>query len=194
MARLSRLLRRGTSPVRDKIRTQRLLLRPLDEADLAEVARLAGDWEVASMTARIPYPYTLDDARHWLDGLEPGEVVRAITDGGDGRLLGITGYLPSEDGTSAEIGYWIGKPYWGKGYATEAAAALVEFCFKHADYARLTCCHFADNPASARVIEKLGFSMKGTCSCWCEARRREADATHYELHRPSGRLRLPRVG
>jgi len=168
------------------LRTARLVLRPLLETDLAEVTRLAGDWDIASMTARIPYPYTLADARQWLDGLEPGEVVRAITPADGGNLIGITGYLPSDDGKSAEIGYWIGKPYWGHGYATEAAKALVRHCFAEGGYASLTCCHFADNPASARIIEKLGFSHAGSCSCWCEARRMSAVAEQYVLTRPAG--------
>ncbi len=182
MARLSQLLRRrsvGDGP----IRTARLVLRPLSEADLLDITRLAGDWAVASMTARIPYPYTPDDARQWLDGLEKGEFVRAITMADEDSLLGITGYLPSLDGRSAEIGYWVGKPSWGRGIATEAAYALIAHCFASAEFEKLTCCHFADNPASARVIEKLGFTSTGSCSHWCEARRLEVAAEQYELER-----------
>lgn len=180
MARLSQLLRRR-SPNAGLIRTARLALRPLSESDLIDIARLAGDWAIASMTSRIPYPYTPDDARQWLDGLEQGEFVRAITMADEGHLLGIAGYLPSTDSRSAEIGYWVGKPYWGRGIATEAAYALVEHGFLGAGFEKLTCCHFADNPASARVIEKLGFTSTGSCNCWCEARRVEAPAEHYEL-------------
>ncbi|MGD9671048.1 MAG: GNAT family N-acetyltransferase [Hyphomicrobiaceae bacterium] len=182
MARLSQMLRRKSTEG-GLIRTARLVLRPLREDDLFDIARLAGDWAIASMTARIPYPYTPDDARQWLYGLEEGEFVRAMTMADEGQLLGITGYLPSEEGRVAEIGYWVGKPYWGRGIATEAAHALVEHCFARAGFEKLTCCHFADNPGSARVIEKLGFKSTGSCSCWCEARRIEAPAEHYELLR-----------
>lgn len=181
MSRLSQLLRRKSAGRDDVIRTPRLVLRPLEAGDLPEVARLAGDWDIASMTARIPYPYTLTDARQWLDGLEAGEVVRAITS--DDRLFGLTGYLPAADGRSAEIGYWIGKPYWGNGYATEAASALITYGFAKAGFDMLTCCHFADNLASRRVIAKLGFTSTGSCSCWCEARRVKAPAEQYELVR-----------
>ena len=139
------------------------------------------------MTARIPYPYTLADARQWLDALDDGEVVRAIVDG-EGRLLGLTGYSPDGSGRSAEVGYWIAKPYWGQGYATEAASALIAHCFGDRGFERMTCCHFADNLASARVIEKLGFTAKGACQCWCEARRRSAAAFHYELLNPRRRV------
>ena len=182
MARLSQLLQRRSAG-NGLIRTPRLKLRPLSEADLGEIAHLAGDWAIASMTARIPYPYTPHDARQWLYGLEEGEFVRAITMAEEDRLLGITGFLPTSDRLAAEIGYWVGRPYWGQGIATEAARAIVEHCFVSVGFAKLTCCHFSDNAASARVIEKLGFTPTGSCSCWCEAHRVEAPAEQYELPR-----------
>lgn len=182
MSPLTRWIGSRRAQAQGVLRTARLVLRPLDHGDVARIALLAGDWDVASMTARIPYPYTEADARHWLEGLEPGEVVRGVEC--NGGLIGLTGYVPDEDGRSAEIGYWIGKPHWGQGYATEAAGALIAYCFSHQRFERLTCCHFADNPASARVIAKLGFSSTGSCSCWCEARRREAEAVRYQLARP----------
>ncbi len=188
MRQLLRIFIRKSSNGSGSIRTERLVLRPLREEDLDMVVLMAGDWDVASMTARIPYPYTLADARHWLDGLEHGELVCAIERNDDGALVGVTGYLPAATASeekSAEIGYWIGKPYWGKGYATEAARALIAHCFTNVGFARLTCCHFADNPASCRVIEKLGFMPAGSCARWCEARRVEALAEHYVLQRPA---------
>ncbi len=190
MIQLSRLFRRRSTIGSGTIRTERLALRPLAEADLAEITRLAGDWDVASMTARIPYPYTLADARQWLEGLEEGEVVYAIERSADGALVGVTGYMPYEgtagEPSSAEIGYWIGKPYWGNGYATEAACALIAQCFVSAGIERLVCCHFSDNPGSRRVIEKLGFQLAGACMRWCEARRVEWEAEHYVLKRNHG--------
>ncbi|MFV0368665.1 MAG: GNAT family N-acetyltransferase [Hyphomicrobiaceae bacterium] len=190
MVQISRLFKRKAAARDGIIRTARLVLRPLEESDVGEIARLAGDWDIASMTARIPYPYTVEDAHQWFDSLEEGEVVCAITADGDDSLLGITGYVPSRDERSAEIGYWLGKPYWGRGYATEAAGALIDYCFWSVGFDGLTCCHFADNAASARVIGKLGFVWTGSCECWCEARRRSADAHHYELLRPKRRRRL----
>ena len=190
LVQISRLLKRKPVASGGVITTARLVLRPLDESDVGEIARLAGDLDVASMTARIPYPYTENDARQWLDGLEDGEFVRAITATGSNDLLGITGYVPSRDERSAEIGYWLGKPYWGRGYATEAAGALVDYCFSVVGFEGLTCCHFSDNAGSARVIEKLGFTRKGSCQYWCEARRRKADAVYYELMRPKRSRRL----
>lgn len=183
MSALKRLFDRG-SPARNvTLRTERLLLRPVGEADIRRIAQLAGDWSVASMTARLPFPYTERDAVEWIGGLGEGEVVSAIER--DGELIGMVGYTLTPDRRAAEFGYWIGRPYWGGGYATEAARATIAQCFAVERFERLTCCHFTDNPASARVVEKLGFKVVGTCSAWSQARRREAPTVRYELTAPA---------
>lgn len=175
-----------TSNARDAtpkpIKTRRLVLRMLAPGDAAEMARLAGDWDVARMTARIPYPYSEEMAVAWMQTLEPGEHVRAVLL--DGTLIGAVGYMPQPDG-AAEIGYWIGKPWWGRGYATEATRALVRYCFAKAGFSRLTCAHFVDNAASERVIRKLGFRLgDGVTPVWCDARQGEVPTQWYELARP----------
>ena len=164
------------------IKTRRLVLRALEEGDAPAMARLAGDWDVARMTSRIPYPYTEALAREWMQNLEPGEHVRAITLRSE--MIGAAGYMPQPDG-SAEIGYWIGKTWWGNGYATEAARALAAYCFTTAGFRRLTCAHFIDNPASERVIRKLGFTPQNKATpFWCDARQANVPAQFYELKRP----------
>jgi RimJ/RimL family protein N-acetyltransferase len=163
------------------IRTKRLVLRELDERDAKPISLLAGDWDIARMTARIPFPYSEPLAHQWMRGIEPNEFVRGVDLAG--VLIGAVGYMPQADG-SAEIGYWIGKPWWGRGFATEAARALVRYCFATARIGRLTCCHFVDNPASQRVIAKLGFQPIGPCTAWCEARQEEVAAIRYERRRP----------
>lgn len=147
---------------------------------------LGGDWDVARMTGRIPYPYSLDAAQHWMTGLADGELVFGIEHGEHHRhpaLIGLCGYTRYDDGT-AEIGYWIGRPYWRQGFATEAARAVIEFGFTKGAVKRFTCCHFTDNPASGRVIEKLGFRPTGACMGWCEARQIELPTMRYERRRP----------
>ena len=163
------------------IKTRRLALRELRDSDAPEMALLAGDWDVARMTARIPFPYSEDLAREWMQSLTPGEFVRAVTL--NGTMIGAVGYVPNEDG-SAEIGYWIGRPWWGQGYASEAAQALVRYCFTTGGFKRLTCGHFVDNLASARVIQKLGFRLDGTGSAWCDARQEELPTRTYAMNRP----------
>ncbi|MEL7048344.1 MAG: GNAT family N-acetyltransferase [Pseudomonadota bacterium] len=157
-------------------------MRPLCDSDITRIAELGGEWDVASMTSRMSYPYSQEAAAQWLHDQADGEFVRGITL--DGLLIGICGYLPDGKGV-AEIGYWIGKPFWGQGFATEAARAMVDHAFRTGSFHALTCGHFNDNPASQRVIEKLGFSVVGPCACWCQAQGRNVDAVRYRLARPS---------
>lgn len=163
------------------IKTPRLRLRALVDGDAERIAALAGDWDVARMTARIPYPYTVGEAHQWISGLADGEVVRGIDH--DGELIGVTGYLPDANG-SAEVGYWIGKPWWGRGFATEAAEAMIRLCFSAAKPERVTCSHFIDNDASRRVIEKLGFRLVGPARAYCDARKHDVPTLRYERLRP----------
>lgn len=163
------------------MKSKRLTYRDLQFTDAARITELAGDWDVARMTARIPYPYTLTQADQWISSLDDGEFVQVVEL--DSRLIGAVGYTSNADG-SLEIGYWIGRPWWGQGYGTEAAETLMSYCFDTVGVSRLTCCHFDDNPASARIIKKLGFRAVGQCSAWCEARQAEATAMQYQRKRP----------
>jgi [ribosomal protein S5]-alanine N-acetyltransferase len=153
------------------MKTARLTLRNLVIGDAQRIAELAGAWEVASMTGRIPYPYSESAALHWITGLADGEMVFGIDR--DGELIGICGYAPE-----------AGKPYWGHGFATEAARALIQFGFLKGGVKRFGGRHFEDNAASARVIQKLGFRACGLATGWCEARQQEFAAVDYELRRP----------
>ena len=105
-------------------------------------------------------------------------------------VAGVPVALNLSDGTidandrSAELGYWIGKPWWGQGFVTEAAEAVIRHAFKVARVPRITCCHFIDNAASARVIEKLGFRCVGVNKAFCLARNAEVQTLNYERKRP----------
>ena len=136
------------------------------------------------MTSRMPYPYTVEAAAQWIDQLDADEKVYGIEH--DGELIGVTGYHRDKENNSAEIGYWIGKPYWGRGFATEAATAVINHIFQSRIANTITCGHFDDNPASGRVIEKLGFEKVGAEPWWCEARRLEHRAIRYQLKKPVG--------
>lgn len=163
------------------MQTARLRLRALVDSDAARIADLAGDWDIASMTGRIPYPYSEAAAHHWISGVEEGERVFGIER--DAELIGICGFT-MDSNCDAELGYWIGKPYWGHGYATEAASAVMAYGFTKAGVRRFVCRHLAGNPGSARVIQKLGFKYVGDSTGWCEARQCELPALSYELRRP----------
>jgi RimJ/RimL family protein N-acetyltransferase len=145
------------------VRTDRLLLRPGWMEDASALARaVSSDPAIARNTARIPWPYTLEDAQQFL-GLEqdphaPACLVFARTSGAP-RLVGSVGIHP--DGHGMELGYWIARPYWGLGFATEAAAGLLRAARGSLQLERVHSGHFADNPTSGRVLRKLGFRPTG---------------------------------
>jgi len=163
------------------LKTDRLTLRPLRASDAEAVIALAGDADVARMTARIPHPCTLQDADQWIArAIQSNEVVFAIVR--QGALIGCAGYMPEEN-ASAEVGFWIGKPFWNNGFATEAARAVAEHAFASGELRVLTAGHFTDNPASGRVLEKLGFTHTGEAQWGCVARGEEVPCMLFRLER-----------
>jgi RimJ/RimL family protein N-acetyltransferase len=164
------------------IRTDRLLLRAPLASDAARIALLAGDYDVASMTGTIPHPYDEEMAVDWITSLEKGEEGVAFAVERAGAVIGCVGYRAIDD-VHAEIGYWIGKSYWGLGYATEAARALIRHVFAEEGFDYLTAGHFQENPASARVIAKLGFEPAGETLRDCAARGGQAHCIVYRLTR-----------
>ena len=145
--------------------TDRLLLRSFDLADAPEVQRLAGDYAVAATTL-LPYPYPAGLAGIWIaslrEGIDRGDVAAfAVTLAPAGRLIG--GVRLQIDGENArgELGFWVGRPFWGRGYATEAARAVIEYGFSVLNLHRIYAMHFSRNPASGRVMEKCGMVHEG---------------------------------
>jgi len=149
-----------------RIETERLLLRPFAPADAPVVQELAGDYDIAANVRMIPHPYPDHMADDWIDShqdkLEHGEIHLAITLRDDGTLIGAIGLIVNRDDENAEMGYWIGKPYWNKGYCTEAARALVKYGFEKLKVQRIHSFYMTKNPASGRVMQKLGMKHEGT--------------------------------
>jgi [ribosomal protein S5]-alanine N-acetyltransferase len=167
--------------------TARLTLRRPASVDALAISVLGGAWEVASMTGRLPYPYTLAVAKTWIEDVQATDPLhQAFAIDRGGRLIGICGFT-AEDASEAGIGYWIGKPYWGQGLATEAAGALVRFCFGAGGFQTLTAAHFSENAASGRVLTKLGFTLSGPGSGWCEATQSDRNTLTYRLINPFDR-------
>ena len=143
--------------------TERLILRSFTLKDAAEVQRLASDPDVASTTDAIDYEDDKVAVEEWIQGcdewFEDGERINfAVALKTDGMLIGTVAlvlriHLPYKD---AELGYWIGKPYWNCGYATEAAKAVVAYGFREHDIESVYAYYFKRNPASGRVLEKIG--------------------------------------
>jgi ribosomal-protein-alanine N-acetyltransferase len=162
----------AAADARPTLRTDRLVLRPFAATDAADVARLAGEREIAEMTLRVPHPYRVEDAEGWLAthgaAFARGEsVIWAITlRDGDwaGRVIGAIGLelgRAEHARHRAELGFWIGKACWGHGYTTEAGRAVLRYGFETLGLRRIFAYYFAKNPASGRVQEKLGMRREG---------------------------------
>ena len=137
------------------LETERLVLRAPRRGDVKAIVRLVNDRRVAENTARIPHPYGVDDAERFIAAVnrQDGEATFAISRGGD--VIGICGVEPREN--APEIGYWLGAPYWGRGYATEAVRAVIDHAFGVLGHDALQAGARVSNPASRRVLEKCGF-------------------------------------
>ena len=140
------------------LKTARLVLRPLVIADAPRIQELAGAREVALNTLLIPHPYPDGAAEAWIS--KPSPEVRFAID--DGELVGVIGLRVHRDDDRAEIGYWIGVPYWGRGYASEAAAAVVRYGFEELALNKIYAGYFSRNPASGAVLRKIGMHHEGT--------------------------------
>lgn len=145
--------------------TDRLACRPLTLTDAADVQRLAGERDIADMT-HIPHPYEDGVAEEWIrstrEEFEKEEgATFAITLREAGSLIGAIGLGRKDAHGTAELGYWVGKPYWHRGYCTEAARAVLGYGFHELCLHRIYAYHFRRNPASGRVMQKIGMQHEG---------------------------------
>ena len=142
--------------------TDRLVLRKPHETDAEDLARLANNARIAAMLTRMPHPYGMTEAEDFLSRAETraSGCIYAVTLAANGQFIGCAG-LEDSRGNGLELGYWIGQPFWGNGYATEAAQALVDVAFRNTaiDVLRASC--RVSNGASRRVIHKCGFQFAG---------------------------------
>lgn len=146
--------------------TERLLLRSFTLEDAADLQRLVGEFDVASTLTNMPHPYEDGMAEEWMqtcsEKFENDEALNfAITRRTDKQLIGGMGFRRDLKNENAELGYWIGKPYWNRGYATEAAKAVVAYGFEVLKLNRIHARRFKRNPASGRVLEKIGMQYEG---------------------------------
>lgn len=156
----------GTSALPPELWTERLLLRPLRREDAVAVRRLAGDREVALNTLAVPHPYEEGQAEEWIrtthrDFQLGRAAVFAVTHQSDGLLVGTVGLVIEQDHARAELGYWVGRPFWNRGYATEACHRVLLYAFGPLRLDRVYALHFSRNPASGRVLQKLGMRHEG---------------------------------
>ena len=152
---------RADSPVvRHALTTARLILRTPRPEDARAVAALINDRRIAENTARVPHPYTLADAEAFIADAQTRTDPTFYVTLHDGTIVGGCG-LGRLRGDVPEIGYWYGVPYWGRGYASEAARALIDHAFADLGHELLHAGARVSNPASRRVLEKCGFEWTG---------------------------------
>lgn len=148
------------------LHTPRLILRPFKMEDAPVVALLANDKDIATNTENLPFPYDESMARQWIanhqDLFDHGSLMNlAVVSRKQNKVLGAIGFDLDYKNDNAELGYWLGRPYWGMGYATEAAKRLLHFGFIDMKFHRIHSCHLSLNPASGRVLQKLGMTHEG---------------------------------
>lgn len=149
-----------------KLETKRLLLRFFELSDAERVRELAGNKKIADTTLNIPHPYERGMAEEWMSShqikFESGESVHfAIVLKSTEELIGSIALIIDKGFNRGELGYWIGRDYWNRGYCTEAARAVLEYGFNQLLLHKITSSHFARNPASGRVLIKIGMKKEG---------------------------------
>ena len=164
--------------------TERLILRPPQTGDAEPIARYLNDLEVAGNLARVPFPYHLSDARAWLATQQakqaPNQTSFSIELAGVG-YVGHIGYQPA--GEDAVIGYWLGKPHWGRGIMSEAAIAAVRWYFELSGAQTIYSGVFHFNTASLAIQHRLGFTETGRSTLLCLARGAELEHIDTKLTR-----------
>lgn len=164
------------------LKTKRLLLRPPFMEDAPQIAERIGVRDVAWNLGRAPFPYKVSDAEDWLERIPKGwhddtAYILLITRPEEG-VIGCVG-LDLKPMDVWELGYWVGRDWWGEGYVTEAAAAILDWAENSIGIGRFAAGHFTDNPSSGRVLEKLGFTAVGETELFGLARGQKSPCTRY---------------
>jgi len=150
-----------------EMETDRLLMKAISLEDWEEIEAYASDYDMAKTTLNIPHPYPKgsgkDFARHMAEQFDIGKhYTFSVFDRKEGYFIGLMGLGVNKEFHHAELGYWIGKPFWGKGIGTEAAAAMMKYGFHELNLHRIFARAFAHNPGSYRIMEKIGMNYEGT--------------------------------
>jgi RimJ/RimL family protein N-acetyltransferase len=181
------------------LHTPRLLLREFALSDATDVQRLASDYAVADTTQNIPHPYPDRAAAEWISthglAFEAGDAATfAIVLRQEDALVGTAGIRFDLRSDSAELGYWIGRPYWGRGYCTEAALAVLEYAFGDLNLNRVHASHLLRNPASGRVMQKLGMTREGLRREHAKKWEKYEDLVEYGILRREWRYQALKPG
>ena len=154
----------------NQIKTKRLVLKkPTKKINKKLIVSQIGDWEVAKWLSGVPYPYTEQKAEEWLNNINDDDLLFSIFR--NNSLIGGVG-LSLEEDNDWDLGFWIGQGHWGKGYATEAAMALIQYVNKEFHLKQINACYIKGNTGSSNVLMKLGFQEIGECEVYFLSRKK----------------------
>ncbi|MBB4826308.1 RimJ/RimL family protein N-acetyltransferase [Sporosarcina luteola] len=171
------------------IQTDRLILRLFEKSDAQTVTRLCNNYNIYKSTLYLPYPYSLNDALVWIETHkknfdEDCSYELAITDKDSGELFGAISLSNNQRFKNGEIAYWIGEEYWGRGYGTEAAKAIIDFAFQEKTLNKVFARYFKTNPASGRIMEKIGMEREGVLKDHVIKDGKYEDLIHFGMINP----------
>ena len=154
----------------NQIKTKRLVLKkPTKKINKKLIVSQIGDWEVAKWLSDVPYPYTEQKAEEWLNNINYDDLLFSIFR--NNSLIGGVG-LSLEEDNDLDLGFWIGRDHWGKGYATEAAMGLIQYVKKEFNFKQINACYIKGNTGSSNVLMKLGFEEIGECEEYFLSRKK----------------------
>ena len=155
----------------NQIKTKRLVLKkPTKKINKKSIVSKIGDWEVAKWLSDVPYPYTEQKAEEWLNNINYDDLLFSIFR--NNSLIGGVG-LSLEEDNDLDLGFWIGRDQWGKGYATEAAMGLIQYAKKEFNFKQIKACYIKGNTGSSNVLRKLGFEEIGKCEEYFLSRKKK---------------------
>jgi 8-oxo-dGTP diphosphatase len=163
----------------NQIKTKRLVLKkPTKKINKKLIVSQIGDWEVAKWLSDVPYPYTEQKAEEWLNNINYDDLLFSIFR--NNSLIGGVG-LSLEEDNDLDLGFWIGRDQWGKGYATEAAMGLIQYAKKEFNFKQIKACYIKGNTGSSNVLRKLGFEEIGKCEEYFLSRKKTMPCTKLLL-------------
>ena len=168
-----------------EIKTKRLIIKKPQISDKQKLMFELNNWEVVKWLANVPFPYSGKDADEWINSLTINNLQFNIFL--RSNLIGGIGLKKNENLTYV-LGYWLGKQYWGNGYATEACIELVDYAFKELKITKINAGHFTKNKSSAKVLEKLGFQEIGRDFIFSLSHKKKVPDIKLELEMKSKNL------
>ncbi|AQX08777.1 GNAT family N-acetyltransferase [Elizabethkingia ursingii] len=167
-----------------KIETERLILSPLKESDIPLITEYLQEKIISDNTSNIPHPYSESDAQTWIkmsdDALAAKTGYTFAIREKEGKIIGAIG-LHDRGDDKAELGYWIAVPFWNKGFATEAALAILNFGIKELKFHKIYATHFIHNPASGKIMEKIGMQKEAVLKDHIKKEGQYLDIQMYSL-------------